>query len=52
MARMRSRSLGVMAPGRMAFGKSDAGETKGERKDGRDGRNIPLQKHLPTDFEE
>jgi hypothetical protein len=39
----------MMALGRMTVGQGDAGETEGERQDSRNGKNIPLQKHLPTD---
>jgi hypothetical protein len=40
----------MMALGRMTVGQGDAAETEGERQDSRNGENIPLQKHLPTDF--
>jgi hypothetical protein len=45
----RRRSVAMMALGRMTVGQGDAGETEGERQDSRNGKNIPLQKHLPTD---
>jgi hypothetical protein len=34
----------------MTVGQGDAGETERERQDSRNRKNIPLQKHLPTDF--
>jgi hypothetical protein len=39
-----------MAVPRVALRQSDAGDAEGEREGGRDGKNVPLQKHLPTDF--
>ncbi len=46
----RGLSLGVMALGRMTFGQGAAGDAEGEGESSGDGEQIPLQKHLPTDF--
>jgi hypothetical protein len=48
----RDQAVGVatMALGRVTLGHGDPGEAEGERQDSRNGKNIPLQKHLPTDF--
>jgi hypothetical protein len=40
----------MVALGRMTVGQGDAGEAEGERQDSRNGKYIPLQKHLPADF--